>query len=80
MSTNEISIEEINSRGIRLAAQIAGLTTIIRLADNGKIGDARLVIYQVGDLRVAYTNGDPVWEESDHATFAELLESEGIKL
>ena len=78
--TYEISIEEINSRGITLEARRVGLTSIIRLADNGKIGDARLVIYKVGDVRVAYTNGDPVWEESDHAKFAELLESEGINL
>jgi hypothetical protein len=80
MTKNEIEIEEINSRGITLEARRAGFTSIIRLADNGKIGDARLVIYQVGDVRVAATNGDPLWEESDHAAFAELLESEGIKL
>jgi len=39
-----------------------------------------VTIYQLGDVRVADTNGDPVWEESDSATFAELLESEGIAL
>jgi hypothetical protein len=39
-----------------------------------------VTVYQLGDMRVADTNGDPIWEEQDHAAFAELLESEGIKL
>ena len=29
---------------------------------------------------VAATNGDPIWEESDAAAFAELMETEGIEL
>jgi hypothetical protein len=80
MTSNEISIADINSGGIAHEARKAGITTITQLGDNGKSGDARVTVYQLGDVRVANTNGDPVWEESDHAAFAELLETEGIKL
>jgi len=76
----QIHIDNINSIGIALEARKAGITTIIKLGDNGKLGDARVTVYQFGDVRVADTNGDPVWEESDHAAFAELIESEGIAL
>jgi hypothetical protein len=76
----QIHIDNINSIGIALEARKADITTIIKLGDNGKLGDARVTVYQLGDVRVADTNGDPVWEESDHAAFAELIESEGIAL
>ena len=79
-SSEIISIDNINSAGIRAEARKAGISTVTKLGDNGKFGDARVTIYQLGDVRVADTNGDPVWEESDNATFAELLESEGIAL
>ena len=75
-----ISIDNINSAGIAAEARKAGIYTVTKLGDNGKTGDARVTIYQLGDVRVADTNGDPVWEESNSATFAELLESEGIAL
>ena len=75
-----ISIDDINSAGIAAEARKAGISAVTKLGDNGKFGDARVTIYQLGDVRVADTNGDPVWEESDNATFAELLESEGIAL
>ena len=77
---NEISIADINSIGIAVEARKAGITTVTKLGDNGKSGDAQVTVYQLGDVRVADTNGDPIWEESDLAAFAELLESEGIKL
>lgn len=79
---NEISssISSINSRGICRQANIEGIETATLLGHNGKLGDARVTVYQLGDVRVADTNADPVWEESDHAAFADLLESEGIKL
>ena len=73
-----IRIEDINSIGIAHEARKAGITTVTLLGDNGKTGDARITVYQLGDVRVADTNGDPVWEEQCQATFADLLESEGI--
>jgi hypothetical protein len=75
-----INIEDINSIGIAVEARSAGITTVTKLGDNGKTGDARVTIYQLGDVRVADTNGDPVWEEADHAAFAELLDTEGIEI
>lgn len=80
MTTNEISIDDINSGGIAYEARQAGITTATLLGDNGKSGDARVTVYQLGDVRVANTNGDPVWEEQCRTTFAELIESEGISL
>ena len=80
MQNEIISIEDINSIGIAVEARKAGITTVTLLGYNGKSGDARVTVYQLGDVRVADTNGDPIWEESDHAAFAELLESEGISL
>ena len=80
MTSNKISIDDINSCGIAREARKAGITSATLLGHNGKSGDARVTIYQIGDVRVANTNGDAVWEESDHAKFAELLESEGINL
>ncbi|HPU86623.1 MAG TPA: hypothetical protein PLE60_14945 [Candidatus Latescibacteria bacterium] len=79
-SSEIINIDDINSAGIRAEARKAGISTVTKLGTNGKTGDANVTIYQLGDVRVADTNGDPVWEESDSATFAELLESEGIAL
>ena len=80
MTSNKISIDDINSGGIAVEACKAGISTVTKLSGNGKSGDARITVYQFGDVRVADTNGDPVWEESDHVAFAELLESEGIAL
>ena len=80
MKKEIIDISSINSRGIYRQAKIDGIETVTHLGDNGKTGDARVTVYQLGDVRVADTNGDPVWEESDHAAFNELLESEGISL
>lgn len=80
MKSEIIDINDLNSAGIVAEARKAGISTVTKLGDNGKSGDARVTVYQLGDVRVADTNGDPVWEESDSATFAELLESEGINL
>ena len=80
MNSEIISIENLNSIGIAHEARKAGINTITKLGDNGKRGDARVMIYELGIVRVADTNGGPIWEESDRAAFAELLESEGISL
>jgi len=80
MTSNQISIDDINSGGIARAARKAGIATATKLGHNGKSGDARVTVYQLGGVRVADTNGDPVWEEQCRVTFAELLESEGISL
>ena len=80
MNPEIISIENLNSAGIVIEARKAGLDTVTKLGDNGKSGDAKVTIYRLGDVRVADTNGDPIWEESDPSGFSELLESEGINL
>lgn len=76
----KIKINEINSIGITSEMRRIGITTATQLGDNGKTGDARVIIYRINNVRVADTNGDPVWEESDLTEFAELLESEEIAL
>lgn len=80
MTSEIISIDNLNSAGIVTEARKAGLDTVTKLGTNGKTGDAKVTIYRLGDVRVADTNGDPIWEESDHSGFSELLESEGINL
>ena len=40
----------------------------------------RVLVFYLQGVRVAATNGDPVWEESDAAAFAELMATEGIEL
>jgi hypothetical protein len=80
MKNEIIDIRRINSRGIARQAKMDGIAFATKLGDNGKNGDSRVTVYQLGDVRVADTNGDPIWEEQCVATFAELLESEGIKL
>jgi len=80
MQNEIIDIRRINSRGITRQAKSEGIAFATKLGDNGKNGDARVTVYQLGDVRVADTNGDPVWEEQDEAAFAELLETEGIAL
>ena len=47
---------------------------------NGKAGDASVLVFYLQGVRVAATNGDPIWEESDAAAFAELMATEGIEL
>lgn len=69
-------------RGISLgiAAEMAATDTAELIGTNGKQGDARVIVFELRGVRVAVTNGDPIWEESDAVAFAELLETEGIEL
>jgi hypothetical protein len=73
-----MKIEDINSAGIRAQGRKDGISEVTKLGDNGKSGDHKVTIYQFGDVRVADTNGDPVWEESDPESFAEILEQCGL--
>jgi hypothetical protein len=79
MKNNNISIEDINSNGIKTQAKIDGITEVELLATSGT-GDQKITVYQFGPVRVADTNGDPVWEESDPCGFADLMEEAGINL
>lgn len=78
MST-KISISDINDNGIIAQAKADGVTELELLAESGE-GDQKITIYQFGDVRVASTNSDPIWEESDPVGFADLLEEAGITL
>jgi hypothetical protein len=77
---DEMKIEDLNSIGIAIEASRFGIDEVILLADNSKQGDARVTVYRVGDVRVADTNGDPVWEESDPSAFKDILDAEGFSL
>ncbi len=70
-STASIAIKKVSSK-IGCDIEFMG--------DNGKSGDERVAIYRVGSIRVAETNGDPVWETVNPDLFEDLLQSEGIKL
>ena len=72
--------EQMSQISLGIAAEMSAADTAELIATNGKQGDARVMVFELRGVRVAATNGDPVWEESDAAAFAELMESEGIEL
>jgi hypothetical protein len=72
----KIAIEDINSAGITAQARKDGITEVTKLASGPNV-----TIYQYGDVRVADTNGEPVWEESVAGEdWLAMLEEEGIDL
>ncbi|MCK9326580.1 MAG: hypothetical protein M0P69_13900 [Bacteroidales bacterium] len=75
-----IPITDINSHGIVSECEKLGITHIELLDEGHSDGDtnnpnSRVRFYLVGCVRVADTNGDPIWEEDDFATFAELIKA-----
>jgi hypothetical protein len=75
----KISIEDINSAGIKAQAKIDGIKEITLLGtfdhpDHQSSNDWRIRIYDFGGVKVADTNGDPVWEESDPSAWADMME------
>lgn len=68
----KIKTQDLNSAGIRAQAEKDGITEVTLLTQAGE-GDSKITIYQFGDVRVADTNGDPVWEDSDPEGFTQLL-------
>ena len=81
----KINISKINSAGIVYEAKKAGLSTaellgVLEHPEHPGSGDWMIRVYDVGGFRVADTNGNPVWEEDDPATFAFLLEEYNYSL
>ena len=74
-----IDVASINSAGIRRQAARLGLSEIEEIGSAGA-GDGRVTLYRLGDVHVATTNGDPVWEEDDPAGFVAWLAEIGIDL
>lgn len=74
----EIEIAEFNSAGIRAEAAKHGITHMRYLGGNNEIGIYALPLQNGAEIRVANTNGDPVWEEADTQEFAKLLEEIGF--
>ena len=73
-----IKIGDINSAGIEAECEKMEITHIELLAEGHSDGNqdnpnSRVRFYQVGCVRVADTNGDPIWEEADEAIFADLI-------
>ena len=80
----EINICDLNSRGIiaEAMAQMIETVTLIGVYDNPDHPDSndwRIRVYEVGGVRVADTNGDPVWEEDDPEAFSMLLKEYGVE-
>jgi hypothetical protein len=75
----KIKIEDINSAGIKAQAKIDGITEITLLGafdhpDHQGSNDWSIRIYDFGGVKVADTNGDPVWEESDPSAWVDMME------
>lgn len=80
-----IHISEINSARIVSEAKAAGLSNVELLGefehpDHPGSGDWMIRLYELNGVRVADTNGDPVWEEDDRSAFADLLEEYGVDI
>ena len=78
--SNTISIDKITSIGIRNEATRLDAVELVIAGDNGKTGDARVTVYEIGAGYVAETNGEPVFSDGDESAFAALMEEEGIDL
>ena len=82
----KIKISDYNSAGIKSEAKKAGARTMELIGQGHSDGDENnpnsvVRFFELDNgLRVADTNGDPVWEEEDFAVFAELAESCGVEL
>ena len=76
----KMKANEINSAGIRAECAKMGISEIERI-DDGKHDGARATLYQVGDVEVLDTNGDPVWKEAcTENEWQETLNFYGIKI
>lgn len=78
-----INISKVNSSEIVYEAKKAGLSTVSLIGeyehpDHPGSSDWAIRLYELNGVRVADTNGDPVWEEDDRATFSALLEEYGV--
>lgn len=91
LPTYDIEIAEFNSAGIRAEAARHKMATHMRMIGGGYAsGHEGQADYYVGfyaipdrlgrEVRVANTNGDPVWEETDPQAFADLAESCGVEI
>lgn len=83
MKNKILSIDSIDSIGIKAEANERGQTEITLLGtyehpEHLGSSDWRITLYELNGYRVADTNGDPVWEEQDHAIFSELLADYGV--
>jgi len=71
------------SAGIQEAASeapIVGHPDMVELVtDNGKLGDERVVVYEIGHQRVASTAGALIWEKSDPCEYDDLMTDEGLE-
>ena len=77
-------ISDLNSIGVAGAARAAGceyvtLVGVYDHPDHPNDNDWRISVYEFGGIRVASTNGDPVWEEDDYTVFANLLKEYGAE-
>ena len=79
-----INIEDINSAGIAYEAKKAGIETVNLIGtyehpEHPGSNDWTIRLYEMGDVRVIDTNGDPIWEESHPVEFAETLAAYGVE-
>ena len=78
-----VLVGDLNSIGIAGAARAAGCEYVTLIGvydhpDHPGNSDWRIRLYEFNGIRVADTNGDPVWEEDDYTAFAALLDEYGV--
>jgi hypothetical protein len=87
MQANKImrKIEDINSVGIEIEARRQGLCELEFIGKfwhpgHPESNDWAIEIYQFpGGAKVAATNGNPIWEESDFEIWEEMMVIYGIE-
>ena len=85
MNTETAKTADINSQGIKIEATRQGVSELDFLGkfqhpEHPDSNDWAICIYRFpSGMRVAVTNGDPVWEETDLQLFAKLLEEYRIE-
>ena len=81
-----LEISKYNSADIRRIAEKAGVETMKLIGEGHSDGDlnncnSRVSFFELSDgMRVADTNGDPIWEDEDASIFAELAESCDVEI
>lgn len=62
----KVSLEEMKSYSLGIYHEMKDVMQEAQyLDDNGKLGDERVILFDVDGTKVLCTNGDPVWENDE---------------
>lgn len=84
MKANWIKIKDINSAEIQSEMKRQGIEKIKYIGkfwhpEHSDSNDYAIEIYEYKGMKVAATNGNPIWEESDFEIWEEMMVIYGIE-